>query len=211
MKNCTKCGAEKPLLDFYSHPKTLDGKQSSCKVCCRKHQIPYTKQNRISNPESYKRPEYRKQYWKQYGPDYRANNPEYYNNMKFRNQKRAKYRYKTEPMFKLDKNIRTLIYMSFKRACNGLHNKSNRTTEILGCTVPEFISHLQSQFQPGMTLENHGAGPGNWNMDHIIPVSSATCEDDIIKFNHYSNIQPLWYEDNMDKYDKLDWTPKWLE
>ena len=30
-----------------------------------------------------------------------------------------------------------------------------------------------------------------WDLDHIIPVSSAKSEDEIIKLNHYTNFQPL--------------------
>ena len=33
---------------------------------------------------------------------------------------------------------------------------------------------------------NHG-----WDIDHIIPVSTAKTEEDIIKLNHYTNLQPL--------------------
>jgi len=27
------------------------------------------------------------------------------------------------------------------------------------------------------------------DIDHIIPLNIATCEDDVIKFNHYTNLQ----------------------
>jgi hypothetical protein len=34
--------------------------------------------------------------------------------------------------------------------------------------------------------ENYG-----WDLDHIIPLSSAKTEGEVIKLNHYTNIQPL--------------------
>ena len=185
MKNCTKCNIEKPLLDFYSHPKTQDGKQSSCKKCCIKTQFPYTQKQFKLYPKKFKsNPEVVKQ-WVQ-------NNPHYIKNKK-----------QLDPLFKLSCNIRTLIPRSFKRSLNGKYKKGNKTEYILGCTMEEFIQHLLSQFKPNMTLENHGQGPGKWNMDHIIPISSAKTEEEIIKLNHYTNFQPLWWEENMAKGKKF--------
>ena len=86
-----------------------------------------------------------------------------------------------------------------KRSCQGKYKKSSQTEIILGCPLNTFICHLQFQFKPNMTLENHGQGPGKWNMDHIIPISSAKTEEEIIKLNHYTNFQPLWWEENMAK------------
>jgi hypothetical protein len=50
-----------------------------------------------------------------------------------------------------------------------------------------------------MTLENHG----EWHLDHIIPLASATTEEEIIKLNHYTNFQPLWAEENLSKGDRI--------
>ena len=30
-----------------------------------------------------------------------------------------------------------------------------------------------------------------WDVDHIIPISTAVTEDDVIRLNHYTNLQPL--------------------
>ena len=53
-----------------------------------------------------------------------------------------------------------------------------------------------------MTFENHGFGEGKWNIDHIIPISLAQNKNDIIKLNHYTNLQPLWWKDNLSKGNK---------
>ena len=37
-----------------------------------------------------------------------------------------------------------------------------------------------------------------WDLDHIIPLSSATTEEEIIKLNHYTNLQPLCSRVNRD-------------
>lgn len=46
-----------------------------------------------------------------------------------------------------------------------------------------------------MDFNNYGLYNGEfnygWDLDHIIPISSAKTEDDLIKLNHYTNFQPL--------------------
>ena len=58
---------------------------------------------------------------------------------------------------------------------------------------------IESQFKEGMTWENWGRGIGKWNIDHKIPLASATSEKEIIKLMHYTNLQPLWAEENSAK------------
>ena len=111
-----------------------------------------------------------------------------------------------DPLFKLTFNIRNLIRNSFY--CNG-YNKKSKTTEILGCSFEEFKLHLESKFEDWMTWENRGLYNGElnygWDIDHIIPISSAKTEDDIIRLNHFSNLQPLCsYTNRYIKGDKLE-------
>ena len=46
-----------------------------------------------------------------------------------------------------------------------------------------------------MNWDNYGLYNGEpnygWDIDHIIPLSSANTENDLIRLNHYSNLQPL--------------------
>ena len=64
-----------------------------------------------------------------------------------------------------------------------------------------------------MTWDNYGYGPGKWVIDHIIPLASyeKTGEggwDTESYYNkkllHYTNLGPMWYEDNRDKGDIID-------
>ena len=89
-------------------------------------------------------------------------------------------------------NSRIRIFMKSKNI-----TKKNKTFEIVGCTPEELKKHLENQFTDGMSWENHGLI--GWHIDHIIPLSSAKNEDDIIKLCHYMNLQPLWSLDNIKK------------
>lgn len=82
--------------------------------------------------------------------------------------------------------------------------KSDKTENILGCAIPEFIKHLQSLFTEGMTLDNHGNCEECWHIDHKIPLATAETEEDIIKLCHYTNLQPLWRNDNLSKGKKYE-------
>jgi len=69
------------------------------------------------------------------------------------------------------------------------------TLEILVCSFDEFKIYLESKFEDWMTCENRVLYNGElnygWDIDHIIPLSSAKTEYDIVKLNHFSNLQPL--------------------
>ena len=82
-----------------------------------------------------------------------------------------------------------------------LHNitKKNKTFEIVGCTPIELKEHLEKQFVSGMTWENRNL----WHIDHIIPLSSAKTEEELYKLCHYTNLQPLWAEENLKKSNKI--------
>jgi len=77
--------------------------------------------------------------------------------------------------------------------------KKSKTSEMLGCSWEELIIFLSSKFVDAMTWENRHL----WHIDHIIPLASATSEEELIKLNHYTNLQPLWAADNLRKSDKI--------
>lgn len=72
---------------------------------------------------------------------------------------------------------------------------------LTGCSIAFLRQYLEERFTDGMSWANYGRGHGKWNIDHIIPVSSfnLTLEDQQRKCFHYSNLQPLWFMDNMRK------------
>lgn len=50
-----------------------------------------------------------------------------------------------------------------------------------------------------MTWENRN----EWHIDHITPLSSAKTEEELYKLCHYTNLQPLWAEENLKKGNKI--------
>jgi hypothetical protein len=50
-----------------------------------------------------------------------------------------------------------------------------------------------------MSWDNYG----EWHIDHIIPLSFAKNEDEIMKLCHYTNLQPLNGIDNIRKSNKI--------
>lgn len=72
----------------------------------------------------------------------------------------------------------------------------------LGCTIEELKVHLESLWKPGMNWDNH-AHTG-WHIDHIKPLSAFNLSDpeELKKATHYTNLQPLWYNENMSKGGK---------
>lgn len=106
-----------------------------------------------------------------------------------------KERLKTDNLFKLRVRISGNIRGSFKRA---KHIKNSKTQDILGCSFIEFKQHIESKFESWMTWDNYGNPKDGileldktWDLDHIMPISLAITEEDIILLNHYTNFQPL--------------------
>lgn len=70
--------------------------------------------------------------------------------------------------------------------------KRSATFDLLGYTPAHLKAHIEKQFVHGMSWESRS----EWEVDHIIPISTATCEADVIALNQLSNLRPLWAIDN---------------
>jgi hypothetical protein len=187
---------EKQLTpEYYNKRKdTSDGYVNDCRECRLKYKKNYRKNNKEFLKE--KRKEY---YWnnrelqlKKSGEWRKKNNREWKKNNRERINNNKKERLKTDPLFKMKVTIRKTIRKSFKRKG---WNKNSKTQKLLGCSFPEFKTYIEELFQEGMSFDNYG----EWHYDHIVPLSTATCEDDLFRLNHYTNLQPLWAEDNLRK------------
>lgn len=108
-------------------------------------------------------------------------------------------RLKSDELFRFKSVIR-------KRISYLIRNKNLSTEEIIGCSFEEFKLYIESKFENWMNWENYGLYNGEyefgWDIDHIIPLSSAETQDDVYKLCHFTNLQPLCSKIN--RYEKKD-------
>jgi hypothetical protein len=176
VKKCSKCEIEKKYSEFYKGKKAKDGLHRWCKCCVKK----YYQDNK----------ERVIKYSKQYYQDNRELRAEWENQY-------TKKRRKTDPLFKMMGNLRSRTYSAFK--CNG-YRKNTKTQQMLGVSWEVCKAHIGNQFTKGMNWDNYG----EWHIDHVIPLASANTEKELTKLCHYSNLQPLWAEDNLSKGSKIE-------
>lgn len=226
MLTCKNCKLEKDTTDFYKNKKC-------CKSCIKEYNINYYKNNylyfkekrdiwNVENREyrnEYAKNEYHdnKEYYSNKSKEYRKENRDRLNQnkrewdknrkieekRKYRNEYALKKK-KEDPLYNIKCLMRSYVSSIFK---NKGYKKSLKTVEILGCSFEEFKLHLESKFEYWMNWENRGLYNGElnhgWDIDHIIPLSSSKSEEEVIKLNHYTNLQPLCSHINRDiKKDK---------
>jgi len=123
---------------------------------------------------------------------YKKNNME-----KILAHKRNSYKRKIkEPVYAMASRVKKSIINSLNESG---FKKMLPTMHILGCSKDEFKNHIERQFTKGMTWENRR----EWHIDHIIPISTAKTEADVIALSHFTNLRPLWAKDNIKKSNKM--------
>jgi hypothetical protein len=130
-----------------------------------------------------------------YAAAYRAANPEKFS-VYAAAYRSAKYR--TNPNFRIAATIRNHLHRIVKSG--GV--KDTASMAYVGCTAAQLRKHLERQFQPGMTWQNHG----EWHIDHIIPLAAfdfAAFPAQIKQAEHYTNLRPIWAAENLSKSDTL--------
>ena len=175
-KICKTCKENKTVCEFSRKSASIDGLMNDCKKCRSIKEKNYRELN----------PEKNKNRRKKYYETHKEKHKEYF--LKKRN---------TDPLFKLSDNIRRRLNFFLKKE---KIKKSNKTFELIGCTPQSLKEHLEKQFTDGMSWELMGQ---YIHIDHIIPLSSAKNEEEMYKLCHYTNLQPLWANDNLTKGKKL--------
>jgi hypothetical protein len=160
----------------------------------------YSKDYQKKNKDKLKN--YRKEYVKNNEEKVREYQKKY--REKNKDKRKGKYwnyvknREKNDSLFKLKRGVIGLIYKSIKGRG---YTKNSKTYELLGCDFETFKKHIESKFQEGMTWENKGKD--GWVIDHIHPNSLCKTEEELLKNQHYTNLQPLWEKENLIKSNKI--------
>lgn len=201
MKICSKCGLFKPYESFGTCNKVKSGLKSECRQCTKSYYIKNKEYIKRKSNSYYERNKDKvltkaKQYQKDNKEKVNAKNRKWRDknreiiNAKLREKRRnnaesyrkqcREYvrRRRKEPLFKLKGNIRTLIK-------NSLRNNSKHISDIIGCSYQELLLHLNNN------IYGFKYGQKDLDIDHIIPLSNASSREEVIKLNHFTNLQLL--------------------
>ena len=209
-KKYQTCKVCKKLYSFNNKKKSKEWRDKNKEKTKETFKIYYKKnkekikQHRIKNKEIIK--EYNKEYNKKnkkISKIYYQKNKErlieynkkyILNNTKRRNTYRKEYtklRKQKDPLFKLNRLISINIYCSLKRQG---YIKKTKTYNMLKCDYKFFMTWLNGVASNGYTY-----GIGDLQLDHVIPISLAETEEEMLLLSHYSNYQLLSADENLSK------------
>jgi hypothetical protein len=158
----------------------------------------YYKKNRFKILEN------KKQYHKDNKKKIKETDRKYYlKNMveiKRKNKEYIKNKLKNNKNFRLLQSLRTRTRNAI---LSNFSKKHTNTLDLIGCSMDSARKYLESKFKQGMTWDNYGKL--GWNIDHIRPCSSFDLSDPEQQKQcfHYSNLQPLWWWENLEKGNKI--------
>ena len=210
-KKCSKCKVEKQISEFKKDKTKLDGLYSSCNQCVKiynnsrlftkelnkKNKICSTCKNNKSISEFYSCKRRIDGYDGICKSCVHSHKQLPHIKNKFNTYMRDKR--KNEPHYKISNALRCRI----RAALNGI-KKSKSTEKLIGCTIEYLKVYLENQFKEGMTWQNHGTD--GWHIDHVRPCKSFDLSDPEQQKQcfHYTNLQPLWWWENLEKGGKWE-------
>jgi len=221
-KKCSRCGKTKALNEFFKDITIKDGLYVYCKECTKnknkksyqKHKDTRKMSGKIYRDRNKEKIFKRQQiYYQENKERIRVYKKEYQQKNRKAIAKRlkkwsqthrkeialyCKNRRNNDLNYKILCNLRSRLSAAI--SSQGAH-KSNRTMDLIGCSIVELKTHIQKQFGDGMTWENYGLGNKKWSIDHIIPCAyfDLTKIEEQKKCFHHTNLQPLWNKRNCEK------------
>jgi hypothetical protein len=202
-KICSKCKIVKDICEYSNDKTKKDGLRPECKLCKKKYleenkTIISERQKGYYEKHRDKRLEHQKKYNEKNILNKREYSKNYYHDNKNKINSYRENRKKTDPIYKLrvGMSIRLNHFLKTKNL-----KKNNTTFSIIGCSPKELKKYIEGLFTENMNWDNHGLF--GWHIDHKIPLSSATTEEEIYQLCHYTNLQPLWSKDNLSKGKRI--------
>lgn len=197
-KTCRECNGKRAVAWRNRNLERANETRKAWRSKNSEKQKETTKRRRAKNPELARQKE--REWYKNNKEKIRARKKELY----YQDHEKTKEYFKlwvreqreNNPLFVLAMRIRQRTRYSFVRR---KISKNKSTQEMLGCNWEEFKAHIESQFTEGMSWDRFK----EIHIDHVIPLASATTEEELIKLAHYTNLQPLWAKDNMSKGAKM--------
>ena len=208
-KKCSKCEVVKPLDEFYKQSGCTgalgsDGRSGRCKECAKAYAQARRKRlgekHRQRQRELYH--ENRERYRGYVDKDkVRAYNKLYHETHREEKWKRHKERLDNDVEYKLRNHTSLAIQRALTRNAGGKDGES--VMKYLPYTTAELKEHIERQFEPWMTWENHG----KWHIDHIYPQSKLPYDSmthpNFLKCWALENLQPLEASENQSKGNRL--------
>lgn len=208
-KTCASCGEEKDLEEFNKQKLGKFGRRSRCKNCQHSEYEKYSRNDEVKNMKKLyarKRREgneelriYEREMAKERRRKKRLDAPPKIakpkSDPKIIRKKYRDRRYAEDTDYKIKECMRSRVRGALKN-----NYKSAATQTLIGCSIEELKSHIESLWREGMSWENYGFY--GWHIDHIKPCYcfDFTKEEDQKACFHYSNLQPLWATENLKKH-----------
>ena len=106
-----------------------------------------------------------------------------------RKNNRAQHRHKD-----IGAKLRNRINVVLRSRIKGSKHRCTKVSELLGCSIEDYMYYIEQQWQPGMAWDNWGV----WHIDHIRPCKSFDLTDpvQVKKCFRYTNTRPLWATQN---------------
>lgn len=190
---CKCCGKSFPLTTefFYRDSHSKSGFRSECKKCKGSIDKAHRQNNREQFNNIYKEYyEKNKELISTKRKKYKEKNREV-----IRERRKKEYQKLSEdPVSRLEFQVRSIIYSSFRRKG---YRKNTKSSIITGLSSKELTEYLLKTYIDIYGLEWDGNEPVH--IDHIIPLASARTEEDVIRLCHYTNLQLLTAKDNLKK------------
>lgn len=184
-----------------------------------KNEVRYWNGSRLLDKEKIKKRD--KEYREKHKEKIKKRKKEWYRDNKEKRKKYDNERYNNDPIYRLIHSTRSRVRLALKSQNT---SKNQQTLEYVNCSGAHLYYHIEQQFKDsGMNWDNSGKNYyGNWyygrgwEIDHRRPCDSFDLNDEEQKYMcfHWTNLQPMWGQENNEKKHKFDlktYSYKWID